>query len=359
MCGICGVAATEPGQTTGQSSRPSSTRLHHRGPDARGCFAGRRARDRPEPPGDHRPRHRRPADHERGPHGRGRSQRRDLQLPRAARRAAARRATSSAREGDTEVIAHLAEELPPVELARRLDGMFAFAVWDERRGRLVLGRDRVGKKPLYYWHGGGRLVFGSEIKAVLADPERAAAARPRRDPGLPHLRLRPDAAHVLRRASAASRPATCSRSSRAASRSSSATGSRRSWPGTAVGRLDARSTDAAREVRALLRERRRAPADLRRPARRLPQRRHRLERGRRAHGRADGPARSRRSRSASTTATASTSGRTQRRSPSGTAPTTTSSWSIPTPWTWSSGSSGTTTSRSATRARSPPSCSAR
>lgn len=72
--------------------------------------------------------------------------------------------------GDTEVIAHLAEELEPVELAARLDGMFAFAVWDERRRRLVLGRDRVGKKPLYYWYGNGRLVFGSELKAVFADP---------------------------------------------------------------------------------------------------------------------------------------------------------------------------------------------
>jgi asparagine synthase (glutamine-hydrolysing) len=71
---------------------------------------------------------------------------------------------------DTEVIAHLAEDCEPVALARRLDGMFAFAVWDQRRRRLVLGRDRFGKKPLYYWAGGGRLVFGSELKAVLADP---------------------------------------------------------------------------------------------------------------------------------------------------------------------------------------------
>ena len=67
------------------------------------------------------------------------------------RGAACGAATSSRSRGDTEVIAHLAEELAPVELARRLDGMFAFAVWDERRRRLVLGRDRVGKKPLYYW----------------------------------------------------------------------------------------------------------------------------------------------------------------------------------------------------------------
>jgi asparagine synthase (glutamine-hydrolysing) len=73
-------------------------------------------------------------------------------------------------EGDTEVIAHLAEDLEPVELARRLDGMFALAVWDDRRERLILARDRFGKKPLYWWWGGGRLVFGSEIKAVLANP---------------------------------------------------------------------------------------------------------------------------------------------------------------------------------------------
>ncbi len=73
-------------------------------------------------------------------------------------------------EGDTEVIAHLAEDLDPVALARRLNGMFAFAVWDDRHCRLILGRDRLGKKPLYFWSGGGRLVFGSEIKAVLAHP---------------------------------------------------------------------------------------------------------------------------------------------------------------------------------------------
>ncbi len=75
-----------------------------------------------------------------------------------------------ATEGDTEVIAHLAEDVEHAELARRLDGMFAFAVWDDRRSRLVLGRDRFGKKPLYYWYHAGRLVFGSEIKAVLANP---------------------------------------------------------------------------------------------------------------------------------------------------------------------------------------------
>jgi len=85
--------------------------------------------------------------------------------------------------GDTEVIAHLAEDLDPVALARRLDGMFAFAVYDARRERLALGRDRVGKKPLYYWHGpGGMLVFASEIKGVLAHPAVPRELDPRAIP---------------------------------------------------------------------------------------------------------------------------------------------------------------------------------
>jgi asparagine synthase (glutamine-hydrolysing) len=73
-------------------------------------------------------------------------------------------------DGDTEVIAHLAEEDEPVALARQLDGMFALAIWDERKERLILARDRFGKKPLYYWHQGGRLVFASEIKSILMNP---------------------------------------------------------------------------------------------------------------------------------------------------------------------------------------------
>ena len=72
--------------------------------------------------------------------------------------------------GDTEVIAHLAEDAEPAELARHLDGMFAFATWDTKRRRLVLGRDRLGKKPLYYWYNGQTIVFASEIKALLANP---------------------------------------------------------------------------------------------------------------------------------------------------------------------------------------------
>jgi asparagine synthase (glutamine-hydrolysing) len=72
--------------------------------------------------------------------------------------------------GDTEVVAHLAEEHEPAALAARLDGMFALAVWDERRQRLILARDRVGKKPLYYAWTGSDLVFASELKGLHAHP---------------------------------------------------------------------------------------------------------------------------------------------------------------------------------------------
>jgi asparagine synthase (glutamine-hydrolysing) len=68
---------------------------------------------------------------------------------------------------DTEVIAHLFEEKGP-DCLTRLRGMFGVAVWDERKRRLFLGRDRLGKKPLFYAQQGNRLVFGSEIKAILA-----------------------------------------------------------------------------------------------------------------------------------------------------------------------------------------------
>ncbi|HTV01335.1 MAG TPA: asparagine synthase (glutamine-hydrolyzing) [Luteitalea sp.] len=70
---------------------------------------------------------------------------------------------------DTEVIAHAWEEWGP-KAVERFNGMFAFAVWHRGQRRLWLVRDRLGVKPLYYTRHDGRLVFGSEVKALLAVP---------------------------------------------------------------------------------------------------------------------------------------------------------------------------------------------
>ena len=74
---------------------------------------------------------------------------------------------------DTETIVHLYEE-EGIRCLERLHGMFHLAIWDSRTRELHLARDRLGKKPLYYAQPSGGLVFGSEIKALLAHPALTA-----------------------------------------------------------------------------------------------------------------------------------------------------------------------------------------
>jgi asparagine synthase (glutamine-hydrolysing) len=73
-------------------------------------------------------------------------------------------------KGDSEVIVHAYEEYGESCLDH-FNGMFAFAVWDTHERRLMLARDRLGIKPLYYWSNSRRIVFASELKAVVADPQ--------------------------------------------------------------------------------------------------------------------------------------------------------------------------------------------
>jgi asparagine synthase (glutamine-hydrolysing) len=84
-------------------------------------------------------------------------------------------------QSDAEVVLHLYEERGD-DAVRALDGMFAFAVWDGRRRRLLLGRDRSGKKPLFYHDGSRVFAFASEVKALLAHP---AVPKQRDDRSLP------------------------------------------------------------------------------------------------------------------------------------------------------------------------------
>jgi asparagine synthase (glutamine-hydrolysing) len=84
---------------------------------------------------------------------------------------------------DTETIVHLYEE-HGADAVLGMRGMFAFALWDERRRTLLLARDRLGIKPLHYIETGGRLIFASEIKAILEVP---GVARRLDWPALGHL----------------------------------------------------------------------------------------------------------------------------------------------------------------------------
>lgn len=168
MCGICGAVQARPDRLVEAVEAQVRTQ-RHRGPDAEGWFDGGRgviAQNRLSiidlETGDP------PMTSEDGRIGAVLNG--EIYNFHELRAALAKQQHRFSSQGDTEVLAHMAEDRNAPTLAQGLDGMFAFAVWDALRERLYLGRDRMGKKPLHYWHGNGTFVFASEIKGVLAHP---------------------------------------------------------------------------------------------------------------------------------------------------------------------------------------------
>jgi asparagine synthase (glutamine-hydrolysing) len=166
MCGICGVYPYGTGEPVGGEVLGSMlTSIRHRGPDDEGTYLdadvglGSRRLSIIDLAGGRQPIY---------------NEERSIAVVfngeiynyRELRSVLQRRGHTFATASDTEVIVHLYEEAGD-ECVRELRGMFAFAVWDIRQKRLLLARDRLGIKPLYYTDRGGCLVFGSEIKALL------------------------------------------------------------------------------------------------------------------------------------------------------------------------------------------------
>jgi asparagine synthase (glutamine-hydrolysing) len=168
MCGIAGFANTQPGKTSADTLERMTSAIRHRGPDDSGFFRdefaalGHRRLSIVDLALGHQP-----ISNETGDvwivfngeifnHAELRP---DLE------KAGHRYRTNS----DTETIIHAYEQYGPV-VVERLRGMFAFAIWDAKRQTLFCARDRLGKKPLYYYWDGRLFAFASEIKALFEHP---------------------------------------------------------------------------------------------------------------------------------------------------------------------------------------------
>jgi asparagine synthase (glutamine-hydrolysing) len=163
MCGICGIV-TQNGAVDGDRVAAMSGTLVHRGPDSSGQFtdgevglAARRLSIIDLETGDQPI-----ANEDATVHV---VQNGEIYNYRELRRELERAGHGFRTQGDTEVLVHLYEEHSE-RFAERLRGMFAVALWDARRRRLVLARDRFGIKPLYYRDGGRELSFASELRAL-------------------------------------------------------------------------------------------------------------------------------------------------------------------------------------------------
>jgi asparagine synthase (glutamine-hydrolysing) len=169
MCGICGLASVDGASSPDRAALEAmSETMVHRGPDSDGVLV--------EGPVGLAVRRLSIIDLEGGDQPIGNEDRSihvvqngEIYNYRELRAELERRGHRFSSRSDTEVLVHLYEERGP-RFVDELRGMFAVAVWDSRRRRLVLARDRFGIKPLYYRVAGPTLSFASELKALFAQP---------------------------------------------------------------------------------------------------------------------------------------------------------------------------------------------
>jgi asparagine synthase (glutamine-hydrolysing) len=177
MCGICGVVNSRPLDPVEREALAAmNRRIAHRGPDDEGFYVGQgiglamRRLSIIDLATGHQP-----ISNEDGTlwivyNG-------EIYNHAQLRRELEERGHQYRTQSDTETILHLYEEYGRDSVSR-LRGMFAFAIWDERRRRLFAARDRLGIKPFYYLFAAGSFLFASEIKALLAYPGVRAALNP-------------------------------------------------------------------------------------------------------------------------------------------------------------------------------------
>ncbi len=167
MCGICGVAGGEPSESQELVGRMCDAMVH-RGPDDEGGIQldgvtlGSRRLSIIDIAGGHQPIHNEDSTVWVVQNG-------EIYNHLELRKLLVSAGHVFTTQSDTEVLAHGYEEWGE-SMVERLNGMFAFAVLDRQRRRLLLARDRMGIKPLHYAVDGKRLVFASELKCLLCDP---------------------------------------------------------------------------------------------------------------------------------------------------------------------------------------------
>jgi asparagine synthase (glutamine-hydrolysing) len=167
MCGICGVAGGDPADGRDLVHRMCAAMVH-RGPDDEGIVQldgvalGMRRLSIIDVEGGHQPMHNEDSTVWVVQNG-------EIYNHLELRKLLGAAGHTFNTQSDTEVLVHGYEEWGQ-ELVQRLNGMFAFAIHDRRRASVFLARDRIGIKPLHYAIDGDRLVFASELKALLRDP---------------------------------------------------------------------------------------------------------------------------------------------------------------------------------------------